>query len=94
MVKSEIANVDVANSSGFRKSDKKADFRKVKLTRRDLEILKFILEMKFASLAEIHWRFFRNLANGSESRSKIWSDQRLRQLCQAGFLELTLPQKT
>lgn len=89
MVKSGIAEVDATDLRGTQKGERRADFRKVKLTRRDLEILKFILEMKFASLDEIHWRFFRTLENGQESQSNVWADQRLRQLCQAGFLERT-----
>jgi hypothetical protein len=40
-----------------------------KLKRRDLEILKFILEMKFVSLNEVYNQFFRVKQNGKPSKS-------------------------
>jgi hypothetical protein len=56
------------------------------LTERDLEIIKFICEMKFASIDEIYFKFFKTLKNGSESKSKWWARERLTDLVKSNYL--------
>ncbi len=59
----------------------------IQLTERDLEILSFCLEMKFADLATLHQKFFSNLKSGEPSKSYWWARERLALLKQHGFLE-------
>ncbi len=56
------------------------------LTERDLEIIKFICEMKFSSIDEIYFKFFKTLKNGSESKSKWWARERLADLVKNNYL--------
>ena len=56
------------------------------LTERDLEIIKFICEMKFSSIDEIYFKFFKTLKNGSESKSKWWARERLTDLVKSNYL--------
>lgn len=58
----------------------------VRLTERDLDLFRFVLEMKFASLEDLHRKFFRRLPNGEESHSLGWAQERLGQLKKAGYL--------
>lgn len=60
---------------------------RVELTRRDLEVLEFILEMKFASVDEVFEKFFSKLSgDGEVAASSEWARKRLRQLMDAGYL--------
>lgn len=66
-----------------------AEATSVVLTDRDFEVLRFILEMKFASSDEIFAKFFRITRENSEARSDSWTKKRLLQLERAGFLRST-----
>lgn len=53
---------------------------------RDLDILEFILEMKFSDLEIIHQKFFSMTSSGTPSTSDTWARQRIQNLLKAGML--------
>lgn len=53
---------------------------RIKLTKRDIEILIFLLEMKFCSLDELYFKFFRVNLDGTESKSSWWARDRVNTL--------------
>lgn len=57
------------------------------LTTRDLAIISYVSEMKFASLQDLHFRFFKTLKNGNESNSMWWARERLGALEKSGFID-------
>lgn len=60
---------------------------RVELVDRDLRVLEFILDMKFAGCAEVFDRFFSRVHDGEVvAASHEWTRKRLRQLTQGGFL--------
>ena len=59
----------------------------VKLTKRDMEICKFLLEMKFASVEEIHKKFFKITLLGFESKGFRPAWKRLQNLESLGFIK-------
>lgn len=61
--------------------------KKVELTDRDLEILRFVLEMKFSSAEQVFTKFFRKTRAKEDARSSAWAVKRLQQLDHAGFLK-------
>lgn len=61
-------------------------FQNLRITSRDIDMLRFICEMKFAGVAEVHNRFFEKLHCGSENSAIRWAQQRLSQLEKGGFL--------
>jgi predicted CopG family antitoxin len=56
-----------------------------KLKKRDVEILKFVLEMKFVSIEEVYEKFFKVKMNGEKSKSDWWARDRVYQLKKMGF---------
>lgn len=58
-----------------------------RLTDREKEILKFILEMKFASIDELYFHFFQINRDGTESVSQLYTKERISILKKAGFLD-------
>ncbi len=70
--------------------DKKVPIKKgIALTQRDYQILIFLIEMKFASLDEICFKFYRNCSNEPGEISNTYVVKRLSQLIGAGFLKST-----
>lgn len=63
--------------------------RRVELTERDLKILSFILDMKFARVTDVFQKFFKTTLNAEEAKSEAWAKKRLQQLVQARFLRVT-----
>lgn len=61
--------------------------RKVFLTDRDLEIINFILDMKFLSVQNVFEKFFKITNSGTPARSDEWAVSRLQQLAKGGFLK-------
>ncbi len=61
--------------------------RSVILSDRDLTILEFLLDMKFASLKDIFERFFAFTLTGEPARSNEWAIRRLQQLEKAKFVK-------
>ncbi len=59
----------------------------VELVERDLKVLEFILEMKFAGYSEVFEKFFSAPRSGGPTESMEWARKRLRQLEQSGFLK-------
>lgn len=57
------------------------------LTERDLDILQFVCEMKFARTEDIYLKFFKNLKSGNVAASDLWARKRLFQLEKGGFLK-------
>lgn len=60
----------------------------MQLTKRDTDVLKFILDMKFACVPEIHEMFFKNKIGGGESKSLWYARERLRLLVVNDFLKV------
>jgi len=60
--------------------------KRVVLSERDFEILEFILDMKFVSLEEVFFRFFRVIKGDGEAKNDLWAKKRLLQLEQAKFI--------
>lgn len=58
----------------------------INVTDRDLEIIEFICEMKFASLEDVFEKFFKNNLDGSSAKNDLWARKRLLQLEQSKFL--------
>jgi len=50
---------------------------RIRLTKRDVEILVFLLEMKFCSLDELYFKFFRLNLDGTESKSSWWARDKI-----------------
>lgn len=67
-----------------RKVYRPASFR---FTSRDLDIMEFILEMKFATIVDIHKKFFRFTRTGQESTSLRWARERLAILVKEKMIE-------
>ena len=71
------------------------DFRKtqsagrVSLSSRDLELIEFVLDMKFASRAELFEKFFSKLKSNEKAKSDLWARDRLSLLERGGFLKGT-----
>jgi len=61
-------------------AEKETKSRSIELTDRDFELMRFILEMKFASGELLFQRFFKVTLSKHESRSRAWSQRRLQQL--------------
>ncbi|MBL7557633.1 MAG: replication-relaxation family protein [Bdellovibrionaceae bacterium] len=69
----------------FKKQNKPKS--KLKTTSRDLEILYFILEMKFSNIHIIHQKFFSTTRFGLKSCSFDYTRQRLGELVRYGLIE-------
>lgn len=90
------SRMEVIGGGGIRNSirEKQLSFFKkgqtrlcVELVERDLKVLEFILEMKFAGYSEVFEKFFSAPRTGGSTESMEWARKRLRQLEQAGFLQ-------
>lgn len=58
-----------------------------RITSRDLDILEFVLEMKFATIQDIHAKFFRFTRSGQESSSLRWARERIANLINTKMIE-------
>lgn len=67
-------------------NSKNKTFEKIKITSRDLEIIRFCLEMRFATFEQIYNRFFKNTYSGEVSQCDRWAKGRIYQLRQSGYL--------
>lgn len=65
------------------KPHKTANFR---VTSRDVDILEFVLEMKFSTIEDIHTKFFKFTKLGELSLSLRWARERVAILVKSGFL--------
>lgn len=70
-------------SESLPKSIKK---ERLRVTPRDLEIIKYVIDMKFALIENIHSMFFQETRFGNVSGSLIWTKQRVRKLIEEDFL--------
>jgi hypothetical protein len=59
----------------------------IQLTERDLDILAFLLQMKFATVKELQHKFFRKLKDGKVSNSEWYARERMRLLWKHGLVE-------
>ncbi len=57
------------------------------VTKRDLEIISFCLEMKFSNLEQLHAKFFKVLNEDGLSRSDRWARERISKLKKFGYLK-------
>lgn len=64
---------------------KKDSFR---MTSRDMDILEFILEMKFATIEDIHSKFFKFTKVGEQSSCLRWARERVANLVKSDFLKV------
>ena len=63
----------------------KENFR---LTARDLDIIEFVLEMKFSTIEDIHSKFFKYTKQGEKSLCLRWARERVANLVKANFLKV------
>lgn len=63
----------------------KENFR---LTVRDLDIIEFVLEMKFSTIEDIHSKFFKYTKQGGKSLCLRWARERVANLVKANFLKV------
>ena len=70
--------------SKLKKSHHKAD---LEITNRDIEIIEFLIEMKFASAGEVFSKFFKITRNGETACSTEWAKKRLKQLEKHKFIK-------
>lgn len=61
--------------------------RGIILSERDLSILLFLLDMKFASIKDIFEKFFSVTLEGEVAKSNVWTIGRLQQLEKAGLIK-------
>jgi hypothetical protein len=61
--------------------------RAVVLVERDLDIIQFILDMKFASIQNIFEKFYKVTKFGVKTKDHQWATKRLRALEKAGYLK-------
>jgi len=59
-----------------------------RLTERELDVLEFILEMKFSTLEALHGKFFKVTKGGSTSNSLIWAKQRISHLVKTEMVQI------
>lgn len=59
-----------------------------RFTDRELDILEFVLEMKFSTLEDIHSKFFKLTKDGTVSNSLIWARQRISKLIKSEYLQI------
>jgi hypothetical protein len=65
---------------------KVSDLVSVRLVARDYEVIRFLIQMKFSSIEEIHQKFFKVSSEGIESSSLRWARERLAVLCGLGLV--------
>ncbi len=65
---------------------KVSNLASVRLVARDFEVIRFLIQMKFSSIEEIHQKFFKLSPTGIESRSLRWARERLAALCELGLV--------
>lgn len=86
VLKKENPNREISKRQISSLKKKQNDYRVV-LSHRDLEVLEFIIDMKFASLAEVFEKFFSHVGSDQTVTSSTeWARKRLRQLEAAGLL--------
>ncbi len=59
-----------------------------RLTERELDVLEFILEMKFSTLEALYSKFFKVTKWGSTSNSLIWAKQRISHLVKTEMVQI------
>lgn len=67
-----------------RKVTKSESYR---MTSRDMDILEFILEMKFSTIEDIHFKFFKFTKTGDKSSCLRWARERVANLVKSDFLK-------
>lgn len=61
--------------------------KNVMLTSRDLEVIEFVIDMKFVSVEDVFEKFFKVTLSSQEAKSDLWARKRLLQLEQGQFLK-------
>ncbi len=59
----------------------------MQITQRDFEVINFILNMKFASVQDVHRKFFKLKRDGSISNNEWYVRERLRHLVAMGYVQ-------
>ena len=58
-----------------------------RVTSRDMDILEFVLEMKFSTIEDVHSKFFKLTKAGEKSSCLRWSRERVANLVKSDFLK-------
>lgn len=58
-----------------------------RMTSRDMDILEFVLEMKFSTIEDIHSKFFKFTKTGDKSSCLRWARERVANLVKSDFLK-------
>lgn len=67
-------------------AEKVTKIESFRVTPRDLDILEFILEMKFSTIEDIHSKFFKLTKAGEQSSCLRWARERIANLVKSNFL--------
>lgn len=67
--------------------ERKVTSKNVILTSRDLEVIEFIIDMKFVSIEDVFQKFFKVTLSAESAKSDLWARKRLLQLEQGKFLK-------
>ncbi len=87
---SDLGKVTGESASGdFARPKKRTVNQQVVLSERDLEVIQFILEMKFASFDNLHLRFFANAISARNEGGFHYAKKRLLRLERAKFIKAT-----
>lgn len=68
-------------------TEKETSQEKFRITSRDMDIIEFILEMKFSTVEDIHSKFFKVTKSGETSNCLRWTRERISNLTKANFLK-------
>ncbi len=79
----QLALIPEVTEYGSRKINSKT----LSLTTRDLEIIEFIIDMKFAAIEDVFEKFFKVTQDQMPAKSNLWARKRLLQLEQGKFLK-------
>lgn len=68
------------------KKEKLTKDRALVLTERDLNIIEYVLDMKFATVQDVFEKFFKITLSNEEAKSDEWAVRRIQQLTSNGYL--------
>lgn len=85
----EIETYENKNQKNNSEKQNLAPKKSVSLTQRDYEVLLFLIEMKFSSLDEISFKFFKSYSKEGKIVPNTYVIKRLAQLIKDGFLKST-----
>lgn len=63
-------------------------YEKFRVTSRDLDIIEYILEMKFSCIEDIHFKFFKVTKSGLQSSCLRWARERISNLVRLNYISV------